>query len=433
MSKLNEYLENIDNNWFCTEVYTSIESRPAGTWGFCCRAKDLPYDVFNTSIAEHYNSDLMKQVRTEMLSSGSIDNKPVMQKYCETCIITEKAGLRSLRTDRSPVIKSLLPDNEILREGLVAAVDSALANDGYVDISKAGIYLIELKSYGNLCNLKCLMCDELASSSIAAEMKKHKEIGLDGKLIQNTVHNVFEKSDKQKFFDDLRVLLPRTFSIKFTGGEPLMMPSVLEVMRFVVNEGYAKDLQMSTITNGTVINEEFIELTKHFKTNRIIFSFEGTEGLDEYMRKGTVFSEKIKNIQYIMNNVPRGIFHINTVIQALNVGYMDDLYLFGAKHNLFVHEIVLTKPSYLSVQVLPKAIKEMYYEKYISFFNYKSKNIWKSFDQFNNLKTILLDDTTFTEKERLIEFEKFKEYIRRKDKQRKENIFYVLPELKEYF
>ena len=75
----------------------------------------------------------------------------------------------------------------------------------------------------------------------------------------------------------------------------------------------------------------------------------------------------------------------------------------------------------------------MYYEKYKSFFNYRFKENIRYFDQMNNLKTVLLDDTTFTEEQRLIEFEKFKEYIKRKDKQRKENIFDVLPELKEYF
>lgn len=434
MSKLNEYIENMANNWFCTEVFTNIESRSDSKWGMCCRSEPLPYDVYNTSLLNHYNSDIMKRARTEMLSDSPLDQKPTVLEYCRSCIVNESAGLRSLRLDRAKMVESLFSQSDILEEGLANSIESALNNEGFVDINSAGLYLIEIKSYGNLCNLKCRMCWDRDSSSIAAEMKKHGEVSeVTGKPIKNTTYNIFEKTNKKSFFEDLKILLPRAFSVKFTGGEPFMMPSILEVIKFVVDNDYSKNLQLNMITNGTTINPEIIEYTKHFKTNRILFSIEGIEELDEYIRSGTNFFEKMKNIDYIRKNVPRLTTSINTVVQALNIGYIDDLYLFGLKHEFVMHQIFISRPNYLRVQVLPRKLKDMYLKKLSPMFGWKPRNAIIQFDPYNSAELALKDDFSFTEEQRSLEFEKFKEFILRKDKQRNESVFDVLPEFREYF
>lgn len=145
---------------FCINPFLEINITPAGSVRACCAFYPVisknghPMSVYEHSIEEIWNSDTMRSVRRDM-----IDGKPVMA--CEYCYKQEQKGAASMRTDGLSAWQAgyLNPRQETI-EDLKA---KATRNDYRLP---AGPEWIDL-DVGNLCNLKCRMCNSLSSSGIA--------------------------------------------------------------------------------------------------------------------------------------------------------------------------------------------------------------------------------------------------------------------------
>lgn len=312
---------------WCTEPFITLENKVYGPWGLCCRSKPLPYGP-EVSPLEHFHSETMQRIRKDMLDHNITDE---IKNLCSKCIQHEERGITSRRQQK---LNLPIPEN------------------GY------DFYTVEVKFFGNLCNLKCKMCTGMHSSSIAAEEKKL------GKRDGPVIYNGFNLTNKDKFYSDMEQILPHTKLIKFTGGEPVMNQGILEFIQWIVNKGYSEHLELKIITNGTKRNEELLELSKKFKRFYIGISVDGTWDIDEYQRVGTDFCEVVQNI---VNYKKYGNVIIHSLITALNVGNVPDLVLLARslKVPIDLSSIVMW-PEHMRIEVLPP----LYRKHLLSLYDY---------------------------------------------------------------
>ena len=124
---------------------------------------------------------------------------------------------------------------------------------------------------GNYCNLSCRMCSSYSSSTYASEFPKKKKIlketGIDLGINDYEKHNVQSKwYNEPKFVDTIKKMINDGLRhLKFTGGEPLMVPSVKKLLNYCIEQNKAKNIELVLITNGTLLNQEWIDIFAHSK------------------------------------------------------------------------------------------------------------------------------------------------------------------------
>lgn len=325
---------------WCTEPFITLENKVWGEWGLCCRSKGLPYSAKDVSPLDHFNSDTMKRVRKDMVNHNITDE---IKNLCDKCILHETRGITSRRQQKV--------DMEV----------PSMDKDGTIHDFKFNS--IEVKFFGNLCNLICQMCDGRFSSSIAAIEKKK------GNWTGPTHINIYEEmKDKDKFYSDMSKILPYTKLVKFTGGEPTMNKSIIKFITWIADNGFAKNLTLKIITNGTRRSDSIIKASKAFREFYVQVSVDGTFDIDVLQRPGTNFDDVIDNIREYKKHSYVGL---GPVITALNVGDVPNLDSFAKSMGvpLDLSSIVMSPP-HMRIEVLPieyrqRLLKEYDYPKEI--------------------------------------------------------------------
>lgn len=310
---------------WCMEPFITLENKVYGPWGLCCRSKPLPYGP-EVSPLEHINGATMQRIRKDMLMHNMTDE---IKHLCQKCIQHEKLGITSRRQQK---LNIPFPKKQY------------------------EFYTVEVKFFGNLCNLKCKMCSGIYSSSIAAEEKKR------GEWEGETVYNGFNRTNKEKFYSDMEQILPHTKMIKFTGGEPTMNQGIVEFVQWIVDKDYAKNLDLKIITNGTKRNNKLLKLSKEFNRFNIAISVDGVFDIDEYQRVGTIFEDVIENIKTYKQY---GDVYLAPVITALNVGDIPNLVAFSISMGVDIDlSSIVLDPKHMQIEVLPIPYRKHLLEQY---------------------------------------------------------------------
>ena len=141
---------------------------------------------------------------------------------------------------------------------------------------------------GNICNLKCTMCGpELSTkwSSFIVNADFDNEFSKKYKL------KVKQDRTTQKEFVDFvkqKVINKNLKRLEFTGGEPLYNKSTYEILEYVLQTGFYKNLESFKVqTNGTTkFNDTMKDFLKHYKGDiSISISADGTHEVFEYIRR----------------------------------------------------------------------------------------------------------------------------------------------------
>ncbi|MGN0323131.1 MAG: radical SAM protein [Oliverpabstia sp.] len=108
--------------------------------------------------------------------------------------------------------------------------------------------------------------------------------------------------------------------IGLTGGEPFYHPDIYTIITMIVDRGFT----LQTTTNGTLINQEFIDIFKKYgkKCFRLSISFDGIPDFHDSIRGQGSFERAISGARLLKEN---GIeFAFNTVINACNINSLND-------------------------------------------------------------------------------------------------------------
>jgi MoaA/NifB/PqqE/SkfB family radical SAM enzyme len=321
----------------CPAVWDHLCVNTAGKNRLCCNAVTQDKDKFIGGFDQHWNG-LRDNVKKEMLAG----NRP---EICKSCWKKEDAGLSSLRTQKIEMYKN-----------------QGLWDDFLNTISTTKSYPVELDlKLGNYCNLSCRMCSSYSSSGVANEFQKIlKETGIDLGLDEHEKNFVQNKWYLQEeFVDSIKQMIVNGLRhLKFTGGEPLMVPSVKKLINYCVDNNYAKDIDLVIITNVTLIDDEWIERFKAFRFVNIVCSIDGVGDTFEYIRHPGNWNDVNDKLQKLCNAESAQFqTSITFTLQIYNILEVRNMVELSQKYNFHPNVIPLDKPAYLDVCNAPQALK----------------------------------------------------------------------------
>lgn len=349
------------SNSFC--VYPLIEqvALPTGTVGFCCVAKDggpvkkrdgsfhkLPDD----SLEKAWNSDFLKKLRKDQA-----EGKPV--KNCELCYYQESIGKLSYRQMHNKEWTEKFP-LEIRKR-----IKEVSQGDGH--LSSGPMYL-DLR-LGNLCNLKCRMCNPYNSSKIESEYRGLMESDPEFHDFYKANHGghlpgITKWFEDDRFWNDVEKAIPSLRKVYLTGGEPTLIKKNQWFLNKCIETGNAKNMDLMFNINATHLKEEFLQSISQFKFVLVNVSVDGVGPVNDYIRSGSkweVVQENIKRLLTLPENVRVGL---TPVVQIYNIFYLGELIDFANglyrefKKNINVDFLYATDPKYLDIRYLPRGIKQ---------------------------------------------------------------------------
>ena len=329
---------------FCVLPWVSLETSPIGTVRPCCLAMDeivddqgKKFQLTNSTFDEIQNSQHLKDLRQQFL-----DGK--QPQTCRRCWQEERAGRTSKRMHTLDRLKHM---------GI---------SDNWTADAKPLMFL-DLK-LGNICNLKCRICGSWSSSTFASEelnfivdredKKKsfHYQMLRDGAWPRNS----------EQFWHELDSAMAQVRYIEFTGGEPFMIREHLDLLRRLVDRGYAHQIEIHYNTNGTQYPEEAEDIWRHFRHVEIAFSVDDVGERFEYQRSNAGWSEVNHNIELFRQMRSRNsniTLQVCCTINAFNVLYLSDVAQWIDRQKFdFVYWNMLHDPYYFSIANLPERAKQ---------------------------------------------------------------------------
>lgn len=350
---------NNQSKTFCIHPFTGLATREDGAICACCRSHPVGF-IDKERLEDIWNNDTMKRIRQQVLN----DERP---PECEPCFSLEDQGVESLRQRH---VKGEIPE---ARVNVYPDALDKLRDDYTMPFE---IPTMELK-LNNLCNLKCRMCHPMDSTSwddwseIKDFYKKEGNIMYDiveeHKLEQKPFLDKFQ--DSPEWWASLEKLLPHFRRVEFAGGEPLMDPQHYRILDMLAPCGdqieikYATNLSTLGIKGGRNVHEYWPK----FRSVAVNVSIDGIGPVYEYIRGNGDWDNLVQNIQTIQGlpNISRIVGAVT--VQVSNVLILDQMIeLFLDQLGIIFHTHRVAYPNILSVQALPRKLKELAVKRLIN-------------------------------------------------------------------
>ena len=351
---------------------------------------------------KYWQSEQLKNIQKNML-----DN--VRDSGCDICWKKEDRGFSSLRQHSNQIYAKELKQ---IRQGF---------------IPKEPIYL-DLR-LGNLCNLKCRMCISEWSSQIAGEILENP----NEDWIDTPTQKVYGLDDDS--WETIEIWIPYVKRVFMTGGEPTIIKRNLDYIDKIIQSGHAGEVELIFTTNATNINKKFIEDSKKFKNVNFNVSIDAVGKLANYIRNPSDWETIVKNMNLLYESGMGVSF--NTTIQWLNMTRLDEIFEYIENCKIGFGGIwfqLVTDPFYLDPIFAPKFMKE----KCIHDIDEFLKKPFLNDKKYNNIlygefKQSLIQTRKFLH-DNIDNVKHTKEFLKRMeilDRLRNQNLFTVLPELKQ--
>ena len=391
----------MENKNFCIRPFNSLFVSTSGSMRSCCKIKHRlslfkgksNFNIKSNAIEDFWQSDYLKYLQKSFLEN----KKP---NECGACWKAETQGIKSLRQSTNVEYKIVGNKEPIDYLNLLGKYGLEHPEDYNLDIT-------------NLCNLKCYMCTGSSSSKLLIE---NNDLGIEQ----------LDQKDYDYTEDRLNYLIQQIVEkdvslITLQGGEPLMNPKIILLLEKLSAGDKAKNLTVWITTNGTMYEEKIFHILKSFKTVKIIFSIDGTDKVNDYLRFPSQFDVISKNVK-AFKKLPNSSFMINFVIQNFNLLYIKNIIDFSYQNDIHCKLSVLEQPAYLHFSVLPINTRE------------------KAFDRLKEIDDATLTNVTnFVSFKKLLEqnlkidtssqLEKFVKIIQMRDRYRKIKLANYIPEL----
>jgi molybdenum cofactor biosynthesis enzyme MoaA len=339
---------SINKKTFCVAPWYGIFLDSDKRLSPCCKFKGGLHHY--KDIKNYFHSDELNRVRKDLLNG-------VKNESCAKCWKDEELGGDSLR---------LISNRTIVKETNTRLMDQ---------IEKPS--LNNLVSFdltlGNLCNLKCVMCNPSRSSQLLAEVNSNTNLrSLYNEKYQQKNYDWPKDIDFIKWCDRY---LPQAIHISFTGGEPFIIPWIHSVVDRIPDE-QKKRCVLHFTTNLTSINYKLFDCFSKFKQVWISISVEGIHDTYEYLRYGHLWNNLSQNIQKVQQmQIENLILKINYVVQAPSYHSVIDMTNYFDERMLPIHPILLTSPKHFSIRALTENCKKSFLEQTSNYAGYNKKFI----------------------------------------------------------
>lgn len=368
------------NPAICLYPFVQLSTVPAGFFRPCCYYGEFLHDFNNyhpnvktDRVGDVWNDSSMRELRERMIAG-----EPSVG--CQQCVREEQGG-----STTSMRFRSFTEWGENLEVQKLLDVE-ALRDNNY-QIDQAPRYL-EIKP-GNLCNLKCRMCNQWDSSTIAKELTelRTKYAGVNqGNHFHLTSdkNTIFEATFSQadmpdwdqldQFWDDISAWLPQVETLSFAGGEPTLLNSVHRLIDTCIQTGHASHITVFLSSNFTNLKQSLLDAAPHFKKFEFISSIDGYGEIQEYIRHPSKWSAVEKNYLRVKDIQDGRIVKLlsNITLQMNNILHFTDLLEFIDQYESSFWQWpwalnLLYGPGHLNIEYLPEELRPIVIERIDAF------------------------------------------------------------------
>lgn len=404
----------LESKTFCMLPWVHMHLWPNGnTYPCCIWNSDISLGQFNstTGLMDLWNSPRMKELRVNMLSGRPTEG-------CQRCYVLEEGGMEhTLRLSSNRIY----PHNWDLVE--------KTKPDGHLDEIRFSYLDIR---FNNLCNLKCQTCGPDLSSSWFEDQSQIDKNHSSPKVIQI--------SPTDKLWRELEPLLMNVENAYFAGGEPLICDEQYQILDlWTKHEKF--DIPINYTTNFMLLTHKkarILDYWKRFNNVSVSASLDDSGPRAEYLRKGTVWENIVRNRKKMMEECPNVHFEITPTISAYNAFHFPEFHWEWVEQGLIkpndIRLNILTHQAFMSVRILPVEMKLQIKEKWETYLKKIQDYAWSrglhAHQSEWGYKAVInfmmeKDDTHL-----------LKEFFRRAsqvDSIRSEKLFNIYPELKEAY
>ena len=358
-----------NKNIFCNTPWYELHVYWDGSLGICCQEAhklyqetDTQYNIATMSIQDWFNSEPVRKFRTDILSDNKLTE-------CHRCYVEEdnNGNSRRLKSNQKSVIFTRTAFDASFQQspGHPHFLNS-LEHGGVTNTNPIDMHI----DLGNFCNLACKMCNPQASSTIASQQvnwgieSSRQYLGTDW-----TRDKVVWDNFKQQL-----VTLPKLNNIHFMGGETLLTNRFEDLVDTMI-EHKKFDVCFSFVTNGTVFRPELLDKLKLFRRVGIEVSIETVDKHNAYQRQGTDTTLVLANIKQYQQwcNGTSITVALRPAPSLLSIGYYTELLQYALDNQVIVKSNLCYDPRFLSAEILPESIKQLYQLKYQTFLNQLSE------------------------------------------------------------
>jgi organic radical activating enzyme/uncharacterized protein YqfB (UPF0267 family) len=344
---------------FCIYPFIKQSISTSGTIKPCCYfsqnllGKDKKAITIAKDLESQWNSEDIKRVRKAMLRGEFVAE-------CKKCYEEEITSGTSMRLRG---LQSVENEAE-----LATQVRKVGKQDGFSNHLPQALELHP----GNLCNLKCRMCNSHSSSKIESELKiLLKEDSAPHRLLfvpeYETTEVPPEKSidwGDPSIWENLKMQASNLRIIDISGGEPLLNPYVHDYIDFLISRGLSSQIELSITTNATLQMDDLIAKSDSFLLLRLIPSIDGFGRMQEYVRSPSKWEPISKNLMTLFNAIPTNPklrVRVNFTAQLYNVHALPELlewleqncYIDDVQEEEILSPIFLSDPGFLDMRNLP--------------------------------------------------------------------------------
>ena len=321
----------------CALFKNGIHITPSGEIDVCCGPPSMgnvPRPKFNTwEEFKPYANDAYRRSKTQWMPG------------CSGCQYNEDTKGRSLRTY----------SNNQLQD--IDATDKSIA--------------WAIVNSGSICNLACRMCGPGPSSKWVSHLRNNNH-RFD--LNEVATYQAGYRMDSHFMIDDktmnmlyTHVLTSKLRYISFAGGEPTQSYRTEEIIQYLIEKGFARNMKMHVITNATrPFTDSWKDALEEFKDVEISVSMDGTHDNYDYIRHGANFDQVMENILDIKdqmiakNRNLKQSLNIAYCLQALNAHkYLYDKEYYESKGLEFGYQVV-HDPDWSTLASIPPELLENY-------------------------------------------------------------------------
>ena len=353
--------KKLPSDTFCVLPFMHAAVNPGGGFRVCCNSNPKnnkvlkndgsgkAYRIYKDDINEMWNSEWMQNIRQQFIDG----ERP---ETCQRCFREEDSGIRSPRIGYNEkwFKKNVKVDREI-------PLDIR-----YVDLR-----------LGNLCNLKCRMCNPWSSSMWVKDWQEvvgTAELAPNDPLTQEELDflDVMQEWPDRKQTGLNFVEIAHTIEeIYLTGGEPTLAKSQYKLFDYCIENDLASNIRLKYNTNLTNVPQKMVDYWKHFKSVQLNTSIDAVGDRDRYIRYPSSWSKVEENFDKL-NALPNVNIQIHCTVQVLNMCAMNELFDWIASKGIADDQIylnILNHPECLNIRSLPMALKNIAKMKLVDYYH----------------------------------------------------------------
>jgi len=249
-------------------------------------------------LAWRSNDYLLGNLETTTLEEAF--NHPAIKKLRKTVLFTGTCELSNFHKNSCMYLI-----NHELYSDIYDKMYSDTREDGYFEFNLQALFL----KLSNLCNLKCVYCNEHSSS--VWEKFKNKNI---------------KKIDPDVYLSKLYPHLNNLKELFFSGGEPILYSYNKTILDYLKQNN--KNIQIGIATNLTYNFEKyksFFDILSEFSNSKVFCSIDVDQEQFEFIRENSDWNLVKYNLGKIKNYKNINVY-LNSVISTLSSFYIMDFH-----------------------------------------------------------------------------------------------------------